>query len=88
VKVIILLTRATDLITVPDRIMRGILAASVSQFMTDPTMFAGLVTGLAAFITFGNLGIGHGGMVRKSGSMGITSCEDIKPRADFLGRIG
>ena len=80
-KVIILLTRATGLITVPGRIMRGIPAASVSQLTTDPTMFAARVTGLAALITFGNPGIGHGGMVRKFGSTAITSYEDTEPSA-------
>jgi hypothetical protein len=79
VKGIIPLTRATALITDQVRIMRGIPAASASQFMTDPTMFAALAIGLAALITFGSLAIGYGGMVRKFGFTAITLCEDTNP---------
>jgi hypothetical protein len=80
VKGIILLTRATVLITDPDpvRIMEGIPVGSALQFTTDLTMFAVLVIGLAALITFGSLATGHGGTVRKFGSTAITLCEDTK----------
>jgi hypothetical protein len=77
----------TPVITGPARIMEGIPAGSVSQFTTDPTMSAALVTGPAAPITFGNPGIGVGGMVRKFGSTAITSCEDIRPRRLASGHI-
>jgi hypothetical protein len=80
VKGIILLTRATALITDPVRIMEGIQAGSASQVMTDPTMSAALVIGLVALITFGGLAIGHGAMVKKFGFTAITLCEDTKPR--------
>jgi hypothetical protein len=79
VKGIILLTRATALITDPVRIMEGIQAGSASQVMTDPTMSAALVIGLVALITFGGLAIGHGGMGKKFGFTAITLCEDTKP---------
>lgn len=75
---IILLTRATALITDPVLIMGGIPAASASQFTIDRTMSAALVTGLAALITFGSLAIGHGGTVRKFGFTAITLFEDTK----------
>jgi hypothetical protein len=79
VKGIILLTRATALITDQVRIMRGIPAASASQFTIDRTMSAAPVTGLAALITFGSLDIGYGGMVRKFGFTAITLCEGTNP---------
>jgi hypothetical protein len=68
------LIRDTDLTTVRDRITEE--ARSWSQLAIELTI-AVRVTGMVACIMSGNLVTGHGGMVRKSGSVAITSREDI-----------
>src|SRR5262245_32377489 len=67
-----------DLITT-DPIM-AIRVQSPSPSATGHTMFAALDIGTGERITPGGPATGHGDVVSKFGSTGITSCEDIKPR--------
>jgi hypothetical protein len=82
VKGIIVPIQDTDPTTVADHITEG--AQSWSLLAIDLTI-AVPVTGTDALITFGSQATGHRGMVSKSGSVAITSCEDIEPRAGRLG---
>jgi len=76
VKAITRRTRATDLTTVPGRIMEE--ALSWSRLRIDRIMFAVPATGRAACITFGGQDIGGIDTARESGYTAITLREDTK----------
>jgi hypothetical protein len=67
-----------DLITT-DPIM-AIRVQSPSPLATGHTTFAALDIGTGERITPGGPVTGHGDVVSKFGSTGITSCEDTNPR--------